>query len=114
LYKDVFNPFHIEIFQLIIGVLDCFSSKSSIYFFLPKNFLLVRILQASMARESPSNLRKFIYLLIAVIIPIIGILVNHLYRPDHILISIILIVWIGFFVLALEPFDTEDSETVEP
>ncbi|MFW5946267.1 MAG: hypothetical protein ACOCTN_05285 [Candidatus Natronoplasma sp.] len=67
-----------------------------------------------MAREERSNLKKFIYLLIAVIIPISGILVNHLYRPDYILLSIFFIVWMGFFVFALEPFDTEDSETVEP
>jgi len=67
-----------------------------------------------MAREDRSNLKKFIYLVIAVIIPISGVLVNHLYRPDHILLSIFFLVWMGFFVLALEPFDTEDSETIEP
>ncbi len=67
-----------------------------------------------MVREEQSKLKKFIYLLIAVILPISGILVNHLYRPDHIMISLFLIIWMGFFMLALEPFDTEDSETVEP
>jgi len=66
-----------------------------------------------MARER-STLRNFIYLLISVVIPIIGIGINHLYRPDNILLSIFLVVWIGFSILALEPFDTEDSETVEP
>jgi len=67
-----------------------------------------------MVREDRSNLKKFIYLLIAVIIPISGVLVNHLYRPDHILLSVFFIAWMAFFVLALEPFDTEDSETIEP
>ncbi|MBS3790777.1 MAG: hypothetical protein KGY66_07675 [Candidatus Thermoplasmatota archaeon] len=66
-----------------------------------------------MARER-SNLRRFIYLLIAVIIPVSGVLVNHLYRPNNILLSIFFIVWMGFFVLALEPFDMEEEETVEP
>jgi len=61
-----------------------------------------------------SNLRKFIYLLISVIIPISGILVNHLYRPDNILLSMFFIVWMGFFIMALAPFDTEGEETIEP
>ncbi|MBS3781787.1 MAG: hypothetical protein KGY68_04185 [Candidatus Thermoplasmatota archaeon] len=53
-------------------------------------------------------------MLIAVIIPVSGVLVNHLYRPNNILLSIFFIVWMGFFVLALEPFDMEEEETVEP
>jgi len=67
-----------------------------------------------MAREKSSNFKKFIYLLIAVIIPISGILVNHLYGPGQILLSIFFVVWMGFFIMALEPFDTEGEETVEP
>ncbi len=65
-------------------------------------------------KRKRSSLKAFIYLLISVIVPVAGILVNHLYRPDHIWLSIILIVWMGFFMLALEPFDTEGYETVEP
>lgn len=66
-----------------------------------------------MARER-SNLTKFIYLLIAVIIPVAGIMVNHLYRPEEILLTIFFIVWMGFFIMTLEPFGTEGEETVEP
>lgn len=66
-----------------------------------------------MARER-SNLRVFIYLIISVIIPVGGILINHLYKPDHILLSVFFIVWMGFFLMAFEPFDTEGSETIEP
>ncbi|MFP3872576.1 MAG: hypothetical protein ACLFVL_06830 [Candidatus Aenigmatarchaeota archaeon] len=66
-----------------------------------------------MARER-SPFRIFIYLLISVILPVIGILVNHLYKPDNILLSLFLVVWMGFFLMALQPFDTENFETVEP
>ncbi len=66
-----------------------------------------------MARER-SNKRVFIYLLISVIVPLIGIMINHLYKPDHILLSVFFIVWMGFFMLSLEPFDTEGEETIEP
>ncbi|MFP4001925.1 MAG: hypothetical protein ACOCTN_07540 [Candidatus Natronoplasma sp.] len=66
-----------------------------------------------MARER-SNLRKFIYLLIAVIIPVAGILINHLYKPDEVILTIFFIVWMGFFMLAIEPFSTEGEETIEP
>ncbi len=66
-----------------------------------------------MARER-SNMRIFIYILISVVLPVGGILINHLYKPDHILLSVFFIVWMGFFLMTLEPFDTEDAETIEP
>ncbi len=66
-----------------------------------------------MKRER-SQLKMFIYILIAVILPVIGILVNHLYKPDHILLSMFFVVWMGFFLMALQPFDVEGFETIDP
>lgn len=68
-----------------------------------------------MTKQERSTKKRLLYVTIAVIIPLAGILINHLFRPDHILISLFLIVWIGFFIMALEPFEIKGEEkTVEP
>ncbi|MFO7791435.1 MAG: hypothetical protein R6W73_00445 [Candidatus Saliniplasma sp.] len=66
-----------------------------------------------MSRDRPSE-KVFLYLVISVILPISLILVNHLYRPDNIFLSILLVVWMGFSLLVLQPYSVEGYETVEP
>jgi len=60
------------------------------------------------------SFRKAIYLLISVILPIVLIIVNHAIWIDNIILSILLMTWMGFSMLALQPFDTGKYETIEP
>ncbi len=78
-----------------------------------KTFLFTRLVIEPMANEKTPK-KRLLYTVIAIFVPIIGILVNHLYRPDHILLSLFFIVWMGFFIMALAPFEKEVDETVEP
>jgi len=61
-----------------------------------------------------SKEKALIYLTISVILPIALILINHLYRPDNIFLSILLLAWIGLALLIIQPYSTEGYETVEP
>lgn len=57
--------------------------------------------------------KAWLYLFISVILPIAIILVNHLYRPDNIFLSIFIVAWIGFALLVIQPYSVEGYETVE-
>jgi len=41
-------------------------------------------------------------------------IINHVWWIDNILLSIALIVWMGFGILVLQPYTVEGYETVEP
>jgi len=58
--------------------------------------------------------KMFLYMLISVILPVGFILLNHMWRPNNILLSVILVTWMGFSLLVLQPFSVEGYETIEP
>ncbi len=62
--------------------------------------------------RSPGKI--FLYLVISVILPVSFILVNHMYLPNNLFLSIILVTWMGFSLLILQPYSVEGYETVEP
>ncbi len=66
-----------------------------------------------MARKR-SFIRVFIYMLLSVVLPIALMIINHVWWIDNILLSIALIVWMGFGILVLQPYTVEGYETVEP
>lgn len=55
-----------------------------------------------------------IYLIISVILPIALILINHIFWIDNIMLTVIIIGWMGFALLALQPYSIGEYETVEP
>ncbi|MFW6038110.1 MAG: hypothetical protein ACOC89_01055 [Candidatus Saliniplasma sp.] len=65
-------------------------------------------------KSGRSTGKSLLYLMISVILPVALILINHLYRPDNIFLSILLITWMGFALLIIQPYSTEGYETVEP
>ncbi|MGM0405862.1 MAG: hypothetical protein ACQEQM_06955 [Thermoplasmatota archaeon] len=65
-------------------------------------------------KRGRSTGKALLYLFISVILPVALILVNHLYRPDNIFLSILLVTWMGFALLVIQPYSVEGFETVEP
>lgn len=61
-----------------------------------------------------SPARILFYLLISVILPLAGLFINHFLWEGNLLLSIFLIGWMGFALLALQPFNVEKYETIEP
>lgn len=58
--------------------------------------------------------RILLYLFISIIVPIAIIIINHVYWIDNLLLSVILVSWMGFSLLALQPFSEGEYETIEP
>ena len=63
-------------------------------------------------RRSP--LRILIYLLATIIAPMALMIINHVWWLDNIVLTVILISWMGFGLIVLQPYSTEGHETVEP
>lgn len=61
-----------------------------------------------------SSARVFFYLLISVIIPVAMVLINHIYWIDNIMLSVGLLVWMGFALLVIQPYPIGDYKTTEP
>ena len=66
-----------------------------------------------MPTKKPS-VKKTIEILITIVLPIILIIVNHAIWIDNIILSIGLLSWMGFSILAFQPFDVGEYETIEP
>lgn len=79
----------------------------------PKKFLSDPSLRTTMKSERSTG-KSLLYLVISVILPVALILINHLYRPDNLFLSIFLVAWIGFALLVIQPYHTEGYETVDP
>lgn len=58
--------------------------------------------------------KRMLYILISVILPIAVIIINHAVWIDNIILSIVMLSWMGFSMLALQPFDKGKYETIEP
>jgi len=61
-----------------------------------------------------SPARILFYLLISVVLPLAGVFINHFFWTGNILVSIILMGWMGFALLALQPYTIDEYETIEP
>ncbi|GEM_PF-1789793 len=80
---------------------------------MPKNIYRPGVFEQIM-KQRRSPLRILIYLLITVILPMVLMIVNHVYWIDNIVLTIILITWMGFGLIVLQPYPTEGYETIEP
>ncbi len=74
-----------------------------------------------MPKRERSSLQIFIYLMLSVVLPVLGMLLNHWIVPyfldswdGNILISILLVGWMGFALLTLQPYSKGKYKTVEP
>ncbi len=56
----------------------------------------------------------FVYLLISVIIPVALVLINHIYWIDNIMLSVFLLVWMGFALLVVQPYSIGEYKTIKP
>ncbi len=61
-----------------------------------------------------SSARMFVYLLISVIIPVALVLINHIYWIDNIMLSVFLLVWMGFALLVVQPYSIGEYKTIKP
>lgn len=60
------------------------------------------------------SIRKLLYVIVSVILPIALVIINHAFWIDNIILSIVLLSWMGFSMLALQPFEKGKYETIEP
>lgn len=66
-----------------------------------------------MARKRSTS-RILFYLLSTIIIPMALMIINHTIWIDNIVLTIILISWMGFGLIVLQPYSVEGYETIEP
>ncbi|MFO7992004.1 MAG: hypothetical protein R6U61_06915 [Thermoplasmata archaeon] len=64
--------------------------------------------------EQRSDLKILFYMLISVIIPVLVVIINHMFWIDNIFLSIFVIGWMGFALLVLQPYSIDEYETIEP
>ncbi len=61
-----------------------------------------------------SPIKMFIYLVISVILPVALILINHVFWIDNIVLTAALMVWMGFALLVIQPYNIGEYKTIEP
>lgn len=61
-----------------------------------------------------SPARILFYLLISVVLPLAGLFINHFFWVGNLLLSMALIGWMGFALLALQPYNIDEYDTIEP
>lgn len=61
-----------------------------------------------------SDMTILFYMLISVVIPVLVVIINHMFWIDNIFLSILVIGWMGFALLVLQPYSADEYETIEP
>lgn len=61
-----------------------------------------------------SDMTILFYMLISVVIPVLVVIINHMFWIDNIFLSILIIGWMGFALLVLQPYSIDEYETIEP
>ncbi len=61
-----------------------------------------------------SDMTILFYMLISVVIPVLVVIINHMFWIDNIFLSILVIGWMGFALLVLQPYSIDEYETIEP
>ncbi len=61
-----------------------------------------------------SAIKMLVYLFISVILPVALILINHIFWIDNVVLTAILMVWMGFALLIIQPYSIGEYKTIEP